>query len=118
MQNGLLFSCQPSLIESWWTCLKDRGFCVEFDTPLSIEVPPERNGVHYRSGIVRSKNKAVRVEACPGPYAPSTSPLCGKHILVLAFRASSKDDMELARVIGDLLVEFGAHEIPAPVEPP
>jgi len=110
VQQGILIDCPRSLIESWWIKLQERGFTVDLTTPLTVELPPEKNGVRYRQGTAERHDTVIDVLACPGP--PSSSPLSGKHILVLTFR--SEQTKQLASLIGQVLVELGGSQIEPP----
>src|SRR4051794_26778967 len=108
MKHGLLYECPRSLVESWWILLAEHGFTVETRPAANMEILPERDGVRYRCGSVRRGAATIEIIGCPGPYPPSQSPLAGKHFLLVDFRKSSRLDVELARAVGDLLLQFGA----------
>ena len=79
-------------------------------TPLTVELPPEKNGVRYRQGTVEFNNFVIDVLACPGPA--SSGPLAGKHILVLTFR--SEGTKQLASLVGEVFVGLGGSKIESP----
>lgn len=116
MGYGKLYECPRILVESWWNIFEKRGLSVELQTPLTVNVNPEIDGVQYRGGTVRHEGAIIDIVACPGPFPPSTSQLCGKHFLVVNFRESSNADAKLAQIVGDLLLQLGASEVAPPLE--
>ena len=115
MQHGVLYECPRSLVESWWIRLENHGFSIELKTSQALEAFPGLDGVRYRSGSVRHEMAIVDIIACPGPFPPSRSPLSGKHLLFVGFRKSSQVDAKLARIVGHLLLQLGAAEVPPPL---
>jgi hypothetical protein len=114
MNHGTLYSCPRSLAESWWVPLEEVELDGELTPPLAVSIPPERDGVTYRKGVVRHGDVWVEISACPGPYSPSGSPLRGQHLLHIGFTKAVEKNASLARLAAQVLCDAGASEIPKP----
>lgn len=114
MYQGALYSCPRSLAESWWIPLEEAGLKIELTPPLAESIPPERDGVTYRRGVIRHGDAWVEISACPGPYSPSSSPLRGKHVLHIGFNQAAEKNAALAQLVAQLLCAAGATEISKP----
>jgi hypothetical protein len=85
MIYGVVFACSGELVSQWWRVLEQSGLNVELRIPskrIAARVPVSCN---YRNGVVRGVDALVAVVSSPGAHPSSTSPLRGKHVLILQF---------------------------------
>jgi hypothetical protein len=68
-------------------------------------------------GTISNGQIIVDIMTTPGPYPPSKSPLCGKHLLIIQCRHWGKRgrlELQFAKQLGELMIQFGAQPLEEP----